>query len=150
LYCGLIYNENVGEVNLSLAHNVKSHDLKKLSSTDRPLRLKAVALLDSNKKLEVTVPKNLKEGDLTTKFYTNITTLAELERIALNDIKSMQSNGIEGSLNTYLMPRVRHGELVNLSDPLYQVLDGSYVVGEVITTLNENGTNRKITLKFSA
>lgn len=148
LYTGLQFTDTQSDVNINLAHNVISHSLKKITEEDSKMSLKAIALLPNNKQLTVTVPESKDTHQLRTKIYTNIDTLEELKTVALEDLKTLRFNGLKGSLKTFLIPQVTHGDVVNIGDPLYKLLDGNYVVSKVVTTLGR-GIRRDITPQFT-
>ena len=61
-------------------------------------------------------------------------------------LKQLVYEGFRGYFETFLLPIVKHGEAVKLSDPEFPDRDGIYLVKEVIYSYGVEGGRQKITL----
>jgi hypothetical protein len=148
LYVGLAYTDQRGSVNYDIGGdhgNVIDSNLTYRRSEDNNIRLKAVAVLKDNKKIEVEVPEGKKAGEQRTQFYYNITDKATLTKIANQDIEKLRFEGYEGSIETLLIPFARHSMVASISDPDYENRQGKYLIDEVEVKFGR-GIRRTVTI----
>lgn len=149
LYVGLAYTRNLGDVNYSLAWNVIEHDLTYRDERDVQLKVRAIGIRSNNTRTEVDVPSKDTDGfEQRTLFFYNVTSTAELKRLAEEEIQKYKYTGYEGGMRTFGIPFAEPLMTANLQDPQYgEKRSGRYVIDSVITDFNaEDGFKRRIEL----
>ena len=147
LFVGLPFTDILNTVKYSFTGNIIDHSLRFRQEDDVNLRVKAISLLPDNETLEVTVPKGKKSGSLITKFYYNISELSTLEKVATNDIDKLRYEGLEGTIDTFLLPQAKHGMIAELTDKEFETRTGEYLIDEVKTNFSvTGGIRRKVRL----
>lgn len=137
------YEEKFGEVVYSYQHNVESSSLQYKKAIDR--------------KLEVTVESVGSDGKV--KSYTTGTTggekitikrgniaASELKKIADAELLKRNTDGFEGSLETWLIPIVTSGYTAVIEDEDYPNKTGRYYVKTVKTNVSSSGGKRSVEL----
>jgi hypothetical protein len=175
LFVGLSYDTpDATVVKYEIGVNTIDNDLERQDSADVQMRVKAIAILPDNSRLETEVgdgakpdrkdsrrkpPKSpnggLSNGDFsaegggevrTVHFY-NVRTFADLEKLALEELRKFKATSFKGGFTTFLKPFIAVGNVVKLYDPHYpQRGDGDYLVDKVTTTFGTNGGRRKVEL----
>ncbi len=149
LYVGLPYlpvNTNPVKFALSGAlTNIHNNNLVFVKSENRPFRVKYVGLDKDNKELVVYAPKEDNGGELVTIRRPDVSSLATLQHLANTLLKQKSFDGYEGSIGSFLIPQVKHSWGVELQDEEYNLHNGTYMVDEVVTTL-DRGIKREVTL----
>ncbi len=133
LYAGIAFQEDVGRVKYNLQWNIPSEgvNLTYKRAEDTKIKLKAVAIKKDNSQIEVEV--GAPDGELRTQFYYNISDKSTLKKVAQNDLEKLRYEGYEGSIETFLVPFVKHGMIAEIADPEYRNRLGDYMVDEVET-----------------
>lgn len=143
-YVGFAYNEtNTEEVNYHFQKNAWMDQLEYKREQDIKLKVKAISILPNNKRIEVDLGDP--DGDTRTLHFYNKTE-AEIRYLAEEKIKQMKHDGYVGTFKAKGLPYIDHSMVVNLQDDLYKNRAGKYFVDEVMTTYDEQGINRRITL----
>lgn len=143
LYAGLAYTLDRGTVKYRLGWNtIKDGDLKYRNADDVSLKIKAVWVKPDNTKLEAEVgdPK----GSQRTLFFYNVSSKAELEKLAKEEIKKYKYSGYEGNITTFLQPFAQPGMKGELQDPKFSERAGTYYITSVKTKADRNGGRRTV------
>ena len=126
------------------ACNVINMDALEYKTDDQvQIQLEITSTSQDNKAKTVTVG-NVINGEKHTKKITGIK--EGLEIIAENILGKQVYEGYTGSFETFLLPLVKHGDAVKLSDPEFLEREGVYLVKEVIYSYGVDGGRQKITL----
>lgn len=92
------------------------------------------------------VPEN-EEGERRTFFFPQAKTSKELIDLATQQLKNYYYDGLKGSFITFGIPFVKHGDYVELRNPIMQEQNGVFVVKSVEYFFND-GLRQKVTLDF--
>ena len=141
-----MYSEIFGEARFDFSRNIERDgtDLKYKSEDERKL---LVVVEGSNEKGEtVSVEVGTTGGDKMTVKLPGVSTKASLESKAKAVLEQKVYTGYEGSFQTWLIPYIDAGYKVKITDPDYEIKDGTYYVLSVETTFSKDGGVRKITL----
>jgi len=136
LVCGKVYADDSEQktANLHLEKNVVNSDLNYKNKEDVFIRINAVSTLFNGNKIEVTVgDENGEERQLT---YYGIELKAELEKIAKEDLKKYKVDGFTGYVKCFGIPKIEHGQKVNLKSVLYPKRNGIYYVESTVVDFN--------------
>lgn len=144
LYAGLAYVEKAGSVAVlyHLQRNVVGTDLTYKKEKDVRLRVHAVSILPSNKRVKVEVGDD--DGDQLTLHYYNITSKEVLRKLATERLNLLKFEGYRGTITTWGLPRVAHGLAAQLRDGLYPEREMKVFVDEVKTTVSKSGGFRRV------
>lgn len=147
LYVGLAWwPEQQNTVKLNMAKNVfDSSSLEWQNKDDLSIKVRAISTLPDNSKLEVEVGDPDGEESRTLNFY-NIKSESELKARAEEELKRFRFDGYTGTLTLLGVPIVKHGDIVNITDPDYPDRGGEYVVKTVTTTYGLDGYKQEIEL----
>lgn len=143
LYAGLAYVIDKGTVKYRLGYNtIKDDELKYRNSDDVSLKVKATWIKPDNTKLEVEVgdPK----GSQRTLFFYNVSSEAELKKLATEEIKKYKYSGYEGKITTFLQPFAMPGMKAQIDDPKYDERKGTYYISKVNVKAGRSGGRRTI------
>lgn len=150
LYVGLAY---VGDLQrrrkIRFDRNVIEHDLEYREKDAVRLNLKAVILKPDNKREEVEPKNNDQEGERRTFHYYNVSA-AEATKLLEREAERLRYTGYRGSFTTFGKPDIRHGDVVELSDPIYPERAGSYLVKRVKIQFGMNGYRQQVELESKA
>ena len=147
LVCGKIYadDSNVEEVNLHLEKNIWANTLEYRNKDDIKVKIQATSVMPNGKKIKAEVGED--GGDLVRLPYFNITSEAELKKLAELDYRKYKVDGFKGTVTTFGEPAVEHGNKVNLKSDQYPDRDGLYYVESVRVSFGaQNKYSRIITL----
>jgi hypothetical protein len=109
------------------------------------IRIKIIAtnINDDNTKFEVTVGDP--NGEIRKlPFYNR--TKAELTEAAERELERYKISGWVGSFTTFLKPKIKHGDLINLVDSNVPDRNGTYLVSKVETSTGVSGGRQTVTL----
>lgn len=144
LYCGFAYVAELQQTHvIRFERNVVSHDLEYLRKDDVKLKLKAISMKPDNSKIEYETGDA--DGEQRTLHYYNVSA-ATLKKLADDEIDRLKYEGYRGSLTTFLIPQVQHGDVVDLRSAEYPERDGRYYVRSVTTSFGMNGGRQTIEL----
>ena len=140
------YAEIFGEARFDFSRNIERDgtDLKYKSEDERKLLVVVEGTDETG--ATVSVEKGTTGGDKMTVKLPGVSTKASLESKAKAVLEQKVYTGYEGSFQTWLVPYVDAGYKVRITDPDYEVKDGTYYVLSVETTFSKDGGVRKITL----
>lgn len=107
------------------------------------IKLKVISIYPDNTKEEEIIGDL--SGALRTVYFYDVpkSSLKEMGREMLN---KMVYEGYVGYFKTFLLPLVKHGDAVKLSDPEFPDREGVYLVKEVVYNYGTGGGRQKITL----
>jgi len=143
LYAGLAYVIDNGTVKYKLGYNtIKDDDLKYRNADDVSLKVKAVWIKPDNTKVEAEVGD--KEGSRRTLFFYNVSSTAELKKLATEEIKKYKYSGYEGKITTFLQPFAQIGMKAKLTDTKYSERDGTYYITKTTFKADRNGGRRTV------
>jgi hypothetical protein len=98
----------------------------------------------AHKQLEVRVGDL--DGELRTLFFENVTTTADLKKLAEAKLPFVRYEGFKGSFTTFGLPQVKHGDSVYLQDDLVPERSGTYLVKQVNPSSGMFGIRQEIFL----
>lgn len=143
LYAGLDFIQYLGTVKYKLGWNtVKEDELKYQYEDDVKLRIKAVLVKKDNTKLEAEVGD--KDGQQRTLYFYNVSSKAELEKLALAEMKKYKFSGYTGKITTFLEPFAAPGMVAEIMDEKYNERGGKYEIRSVKTTFGQSGARRSV------
>jgi len=147
LFTGLSYQLTYGRVKHSLAWNVIESNLSYRKDDDTRIRIKPIGFRLNNTKIETEQIIGDKDGEQKTVHYYNVSSEAELVKLAKNDLQKYKFEGFEGGIETFLYPFAEPLMICDLQDPIYNgARDGSYIIDSVTTTFGYRGARREIEL----
>ena len=141
-----MYSEIFGEARFDFSKNIERDgtDLKYKSEDERKLLVVVEGTDETG--ATVSVEKGTTGGDKMTLKLPGVSSRSSLEQKAQSVLEQKVYTGYEGSFQTWLVPYVDAGYKVRITDPDYEVKDGTYYVISVETTFSKDGGVRKITL----
>jgi hypothetical protein len=147
LVVGKIYGDDsdLVPINLHLERNVQRNNLEYRNAGEIKIKIKAVATLPDGKKIQVEVGAD--GGESMRLPYFGITSEESLLKIAELDYTKYNVDGFHGSVTTFGIPAIEHGNKVNLSSDLYKDREGLYYVESVSVLFGGSYKyQRKVTL----
>lgn len=143
LRCGKVYADQAGvpAVVIHLERNAVSEEINRRNNGEAKIQVKAISLLKGGKKIEVKVGDA--GGSVKQLTYTGITVKAELEKRAQEDYARIKRKGFEGKIELFGLPRVLHGQKIDLRSDLCPELAGTYYVDKVTKVFGDNATYRQ-------
>jgi len=148
LYVGLAYVAALQRSRLiRFDRNVISHNLEFRQKDTVRLSLKAVIMKGDNTKEEVVIGE--RDGEQRTFHYYNISAADAKTRLEA-EAERLIYTGYRGSFTTFGSPDIRHGDVVDLSDPVYPDRAGRYLVKSVKTTFGTGGYRQEVELESKA
>ncbi|MEJ1242110.1 hypothetical protein WBG78_28440 [Chryseolinea sp. T2] len=144
LYVGLNYYPSLQtEHKFHFQRNVISNNLAFVKAEDIKYSVKATSYMPDNTKIEVEVGD--KEGAERTIHFYNVDE-ATLTARATKALTEFKFDGYEGTLVTFGIPAVKHGDIVNLTDSYFKERSGRYIVRAVRTTFGQSGYRQELSL----
>ncbi len=140
------YAEIFGEARYDFSRNIERDgtDLKYKSEDERKLLVVVEGTDETG--ATVSVEKGTTGGDKMTLKLPGVSSKSSLEQKAQSVLDQKVYTGYEGSFQSWLIPYVDAGYKVTITDPDYEIKDGTYYVISVETTFSKDGGVRKITL----
>lgn len=140
------YAEIFGEARFDFSRNIERDgtDLKYKSEDERKLLVVVEGTDETG--ATVSVEKGTTGGDKMTLKLPGVSSRSSLEQKAQSVLEQKVYTGYEGSFQSWLIPYVDAGYKVSITDPDYEIKDGTYYVISVETTFSKDGGVRKITL----
>ena len=140
------YAEIFGEARFDFSRNIERDgtDLKYKSEDERKLLVVVEGTDETG--ATVSVEKGTTGGDKMTLKLPGVSSKSSLEQKAQSVLDQKVYTGYEGSFQSWLIPYVDAGYKVSITDPDYEIKDGTYYVISVETTFSKDGGVRKITL----
>ena len=140
------YAEIFGEARFDFSRNIERDgtDLKYKSEDERKLLVVVEGTDETG--ATVSVEKGSTGGDKMTLKLPGVSSRSSLEQKAQSVLEQKVYTGYEGSFQSWLVPYVDAGYKVAITDPDYEIKNGTYYVISVETTFSKDGGVRKITL----
>lgn len=140
------YAEIFGEARYDFSRNIERDgtDLKYKSEDERKLLVVVEGTDETG--ATVSVEKGTTGGDKMTLKLPGVSSKSSLEQKAQSVLDQKVYTGYEGSFQSWLIPYVDAGYKVSITDPDYEIKNGTYYVISVETTFSKDGGVRKITL----
>lgn len=140
------YAEIFGEARYDFSRNIERDgtDLKYKSEDERKLLVVVEGTDETG--ATVSVEKGTTGGDKMTLKLPGVSSKSSLEQKAQSVLDQKVYTGYEGSFRSWLIPYVDAGYKVSITDPDYEIKDGTYYAISVETTFSKDGGVRKITL----
>lgn len=140
------YAEIFGESRYDFGKNIEREgtDLKYKSEDERKFLIVVEGTDETG--ATVSVEKGVTGGDKMTLKLPGVSSRSSLEQKAQSVLEQKVYTGYEGSFQTWLVPYVDAGYKVAITDPDYEVKNGTYYVISVETTFSKDGGVRKVTL----
>ena len=140
------YAEIFGEARYDFSKNIEREgtDLKYKSEDERKFLIVVEGTDETG--ATVSVEKGTTGGDKMTLKLPGVSSKSSLEQKAQSVLEQKVYTGYEGSFQTWLVPYVDAGYKVAITDPDYEVKNGTYYVISVETTFSKDGGVRKVTL----
>ena len=146
LWCGLAFTQSEGKVKYNIngdsTNVVKANDLKWRAKEDIKIKVKAINIRKDNTRTEVELGDE--DGGLRTLNFYNISSQAELEKLAKQKLEELKFDGYEGKIETLLIPAAIPGMAAELSDGLFPARSGNYYVESVKTKFGTGGARREV------
>lgn len=141
LIAGLPYDKpNANSFSFSFNRDIISHDLEYRKKEDVKIKVKAISsYLDGKKE---TVELGDSDGEEHTLNYYNLDKVA-LKARAEAEMDKLKYEGYRGKFITFGMPKISHGDIVELKDSEYPERAGKFFVDSVRTTISPNGGLRQ-------
>lgn len=147
LFVGLPFSQKLERsTKLVINKNVIEENLIYKTAEDTRIKIKATSVLRNNKKLEVELGDS--DGEVRSLFFYNITSEAELRKLAAAEIQKYKYEGYEGDVTIFGIPHVIHSEVITLQDNRYKDREGRYLVDAVTTEFGEGGFRRTVKLSI--
>ena len=140
------YAEIFGEARYDFSKNIEREgtDLKYKSEDERKFLIVVEGTDETG--ATVSVEKGTTGGDKMTLKLPGVSSKSSLEQKAQSVLEQKVYTGYEGSFQTWLVPYVDAGYKVSITDPDYEVKNGTYYVISVETTFSKDRGVRKVTL----
>jgi hypothetical protein len=151
LYAGFRQTEGAGkEVVYDLEYNIVKHRLQFKEAKEVKIKLKAKARKPDNTYIEAEVGDS--DGQTIEWITHDITSEAELKKVAESRLKEMKYDGYEGSITGFLIPFADRSMTAHIKDERYPEREGRYFVPKIIIRFGTGGARRIVTLgrKLSA
>jgi hypothetical protein len=141
LFVGLAYSGAFGTHKFDFNRNIISNDLEFVRDDDVKIKVTAISMLPTNKKIQIETGDP--DGDNRTLTFYNLTE-SELKKTADREIKKLKFAGWRGSFTTFGSPKVQHGDTIELNDDKFPERSGNYKVETVETSFGVGGFRQKI------
>ncbi|AHJ98928.1 hypothetical protein [Hymenobacter swuensis] len=132
---------------LAFRRNVISNDLTYARAQDFRIKVRAISHVAGPRKGQKRVVKEFgdPDGELRTLNFSGVPA-AQLEARAREELARLRFDGYRGSLTTFGLPLVEHGDVVVVQDPDYPEREGAFSVDKVSKSFGTGGSRRVITL----
>ena len=133
---------------LHLQRNLKSASLSYRNLQQDTIQVRVISHLDNGQILETIYPMNLEGASQRTLNVMNIDTINELISYAKAERSKFNFSGYEGSITSFGVPTIRHGDEVDIRDERYPERTGVYLVDDVVTEFNSRSADFKRTINI--
>lgn len=143
LYVGLAYNAGGSRHVFEFRRNIIADDLEYLKEDEKRFKIKAISMLEDNSKIEIEIGDPSGETRTITKYNLDE---KELREAATREAERLRYEGYRGSFDTFIEPFVRHGDEIELIDPVQPEKNGVYYAEAVDAEIGINGYFQTIKL----
>jgi hypothetical protein len=144
LFVGLTSATDSMVVKYEIGTNVIQNDLEWVSENDTRIKIKAVHIKKDNTKVEEDYGDE--DGELRTLYFYNVSSQADLKRLAEAEARKYRYSGFKGGLTAFLLPFAQVGNIARLTDAQFAERAGDYLIDKITTTYGTSGGRRKIEL----
>ncbi|MDF7813604.1 hypothetical protein [Hymenobacter sp. YC55] len=132
---------------LTFRRNVVSNDLSYARQEDFRIKVRAISHVSGPRKGKKRVVKEFgdPDGELRTLNFSGVPA-DQLEARAKEELARLRFDGYRGSLTTFGIPHIEHGDVVLIQDPDYPEREGAFSVDKVSKSFGIGGSRRLITL----
>jgi hypothetical protein len=143
LQVGLQYDPEYARTHaFHFERNIISHQLEYWTKDNIRLNVEAISIGKDNTKTSVEVGD--REGEKRTMHFYDLSQ-TELKAAAERELARLKYDGYRGDFTTFGRPHVRHGDIVELTDPTFN-RGGKYWVDKVRTSFGMGGYRQTVTL----
>lgn len=142
LVVGKIYQDNTNEIDIHIEQQVLKNDLEYQNKEDVKVKLRAVSVSSKGEKTEVSIGED--GGTEIQLSYYDVSSEAELRKLAEVDLEKYNQAGFKGSIEVVGNVEVKHGDKVNLTSSIYPERNGKYYIDEVKTIFSDTPKFRKV------
>jgi hypothetical protein len=145
----LAYYATGKRAKLIFQEDIIEDDLEYLKRDELTFKVKAISMLENNKKIEIEVGDPSGEQRTITKYNLS---KEELKKVAEREIETLRYEGFRGKFKTFLQPVMYHGDEIELIDKDLPERNGVYLIEGVDYEIGVSGYFQIITLgaKISA
>jgi hypothetical protein len=146
LYVGLAYwasLQKTHKIRFDLHVPEDGNNLEFVRKEDIKIKLVIIVISKDNSKNEYQYGD--KEGEERTFHYFNITK-AQADEYAKKEEERLRYDGYRGSLTIFGQPTFFHGDVADITDPVYPERDGKYLVKAVSTSFGTDGFRQTLEL----
>jgi hypothetical protein len=146
LYVGLAYwasLQKTHKIRFDLHVPEDGNNLEFVRKEDIKIKLVIIVISKDNSKNEFQYGD--KEGEERTLYYFNITK-AQADEYAKKEEERLRYDGYRGSLTIFGQPTFFHGDVADITDPVYPERDGKYLVKAVSTSYGTDGFRQTLEL----
>jgi hypothetical protein len=123
---------------------IDGNDLDYIRDDDVAIKIHAVSITSSRSPVaKIERDYGDLSGETRTLHFYNVTE-PELAKLANEALSKLKYAGFRGSFETFLEPRVQHGDLIRLVDPEIPDRNGNYLVRKVVTKFGVDVGGRQI------
>jgi len=133
---------------LAFRQNVVRNDLQYVRAQDVRIKVRAISHVEGAKRGRKRIVKELGDvldGELRTLNFVGVGE-KELEARAKAELSRLRFDGYRGTITTFGLPAVEHGDVVIIQDPDYPERAGSFAVDKVSKSFGTGGSRRTLTL----
>lgn len=144
LYTGLAYyDDQRNEVDRQFNYNIISDSMEQRRAEDSKIKL-VVKCIDNKNLAPVEVGDA--DGDAVTLLLSGLTTQDQMRERGLTELPRYKYDGWSGSFTTFGDAFIKHGDVINLSDPIIKDRNGKFFVKKVTTNFGVDGFKNTVEL----
>lgn len=136
LVVGKIYSDNSTVLDFDFRKTIINDALEYKHADDILLKIEGVSTLRNGDKIEVTIGDPY--GEVRRLSYYNITTRAEVEKLARIDYEKFKIDGFTGTIKILGTPSVKHGYQASLNSERYPDRNGKYYIKKVTKIFDDS------------
>jgi len=133
---------------IAMQGNVVSHDLQYVRAQDVRIKVRAISHIEGKKKGRKRIVKEFGDkldGELRTLNFVGVSE-ADLIQRGEAELKRLRFDGYRGTVTTFGIPLVEHGDVVTIQDGDYPERAGDFAVDKVSKSFGTGGSRRTLTL----
>ncbi len=145
LHCGLKQITNLTQKAVyDLNYNVIKNNLEYKRKEERRVKVRYTYMGADNVKKEV--EEGDADGELRTFHTTVIKDEKTLRELAKNEVERLKYDGLDGSLESFLIPFATRGMMAVIRDKEHKQHAGNYFIKKVVTKMSRRGARRIVTI----
>ncbi len=144
LYAGLaVWPDLQNTIKVNFSQNVVEHSLDYQRAEDVKIKLTLINMTKGNEKQEYEFGDP--DGEQRTLHYYDLNE-ADINAIGEEQIKRLRYSGYKGDITIYGKPLARHGDVADITDPVYPERSGRYLIKTVTTSHGVGGYRQVLEL----